>query len=186
MCAVEKVSAMNQGNENHDAQEKTWWNLPERALKGATDSLYTAGKYAWDNMPSWWQKPVEKFDYTDKDYRMATNAMDIEPSWGQKPVEKFDYTDEDYRMATNAMENALGDYGRKATLAQRVEVISNRLGWSNQKAMDFLKEYSLDAEFTKAQLARADQEEVRVARLATLRPNRSPARLQIKSQLNLK
>ena len=54
MCAVEKVSAMNEGGENQDAEilEKTWWNLPERALKGTSESIYNVGKGAWDNMPS--------------------------------------------------------------------------------------------------------------------------------------
>ncbi len=59
MCAVEKVSATNGGGENQNAEilEKTWSNLPGRALKGTWDGLksapyglYNAGKYATDSI----------------------------------------------------------------------------------------------------------------------------------------
>ena len=49
MCAVEKVSAMNEGGENQNAENNSWsqyaWKLPGRAIEGATN----AGKYVlWD------------------------------------------------------------------------------------------------------------------------------------------
>ena len=185
MCAVEKVSARNARGENQDAEivEKTWWNLPGRALKGASDGLYNVGKYASDGLYNVGKGAsdglynVGKYA-TDSLYTAGKYAWDNMPSWGQKPVEKFDYTDADYTVATSAMHEKFGDYGRNVPLAQRVKLISKRLEWSNEKARAFLKEHSLDAEFTAAQLAQAAQDKVRLARLATLRPNLSRYRVQ--------
>jgi hypothetical protein len=142
MCAVEKVSAAPGDSQNFE--DKTWSNLPQRALKGASDT----GQWAW-NLP---QRALK--GASDAGQGVWKNVSSY--IWGeQTPVDNLDYTDGELLTAISAMEE-LGNY-RRAPLAKRVEVISNRLGWSDQKAQHLLEEQGLDAEFADGDSTQEDR-----------------------------